>query len=312
MQRPLTRNITIKQLRLMSVLGRELSIRRSAEILHTSQPALSRALSQLEEMVGAKLFDRTTRQMTLTSAGQSLLRHADRILTQLEQAQTELAGLKEGIRGEVRIGTIPAFSSYVLGRALDQARSILPGVSFTIQTAETDRLFRDLADGNIDIMLSHAEFSSDLNIADIHELYQERSCIVCDPAHPLASSTKLHVSDIASWPWILTPPETALRKVLNRTVFVDRPSIKHDLTDIQVDAYPQALGILQNSLMLMALPNQYALVYERLGMIKRLHLPVNLLRGPMCCFTLKAAKLDHSCQVLLNSLRDAAVSVVCD
>lgn len=306
------RAITLKQLRLLSVLGQELSIRRSAELLHTSQPALSRALSQLEDVVDAKLFDRTTRHMELTVAGQSLLRHANRILAELSQAQEELHDLSGGIRGEVRIGVLPAFSVFVLGEAIQQAQQLIPDVTFTIHTAETGKLYSELNDGTIDIMLSHAEFTADLSRTDIHELYQERSCIVCDPSHPLALKSSVSQRELASWPWILPPPETALRTAINRTIFVDRPPVVGGISDLQADSLPLYLGLLKSNRMLTAIPNQYAIFYEQTGTLKRLHSSIKLLKGPMCCFTLKRAEVSHASRVLINCLQNISETVKYD
>ena len=76
----LRRSISLKHLRLVAVLGRELNLSRTAELLHTTQPALSRSLAQLEGLLETRLFDRTTKRVSLTAAGASLLQHADRIL----------------------------------------------------------------------------------------------------------------------------------------------------------------------------------------------------------------------------------------
>ena len=76
----LQRVLTLKQLRLVSVLGRELNLSRCADILHSTQPAASRALAQLENQLQVILFQRTTKRMVPTVAGLSLIQHAHRVL----------------------------------------------------------------------------------------------------------------------------------------------------------------------------------------------------------------------------------------
>ncbi|MEZ5535587.1 MAG: LysR family transcriptional regulator [Thiolinea sp.] len=305
----LHRKLTLKQLQLVTVLGRELSLSKAAEFLHTSRPALSRSLNQMEEALGLVLFERTTRSMKMSSAGRSLFRYANSILAQLAQAQEELEGLRGSVRAEVRIGIIPAFSSYVLGAALEQTRAQVPDVAITIQTHETDVLYRLLSENSIDIMLSHAEFTADMSRVNIHELYQERSSIVCHPGHPLSKKAQVSARDVASWPWILPPPDTALRKVLNRTIFVDRPPVHDGMADIQADSYPLSLGILKhNTSVLMILPSRYAAVYEKLGIVKQVKAQFRLLKGPMCCFTAKDVEVSEATQVLIDSLQEVVES----
>ena len=79
----LQRVLTLKQLRLVSVLGRELNLSRCADILHSTQPAASRALAQLEDQLQVILFQRTTKRMVPTVAGLSLIQHAHRVLAEI-------------------------------------------------------------------------------------------------------------------------------------------------------------------------------------------------------------------------------------
>jgi hypothetical protein len=86
--RPMSfRSVTLRHLRLVSVLGKELNITSSAELLHSTQPALSRTLAELEELLDTRLFERTTKHITLTPSGLVLLQHANRILAEIDGAQ---------------------------------------------------------------------------------------------------------------------------------------------------------------------------------------------------------------------------------
>ena len=89
----LKRVLTLKQLRLVSVLGRELNLSRCAELLHTTQPAASRALAQLESHLQLSLFQRTTKRIVPTMAGLSLIQHANRVFAEIDLAEENLLGL---------------------------------------------------------------------------------------------------------------------------------------------------------------------------------------------------------------------------
>ena len=102
----LQRVLTIKQLRLVSVLGRELNLSRCAELLHSTQPAASRALAQLESHLRVHLFQRTTKRMVPTVAGLSLIQHANRVLAEIDLAEEDLLGLSGGVHAEIRVGVL--------------------------------------------------------------------------------------------------------------------------------------------------------------------------------------------------------------
>lgn len=299
----LHRKLTIKHLRLISVLGRELNMSKAAEILHTSLPGLSRSLAQIEQQLDLVLFDRTTRSMQLTNAGKSLYRYANIILYQLDQAEDELEGLAYG---RLSIGIIPAFSSDVLAKAIHRIQSMELDVKIEIKTGEADDLFHQLIDGSLDVMLSHAQFSANLELVSIHELYQEESAIVCSPSNDLVKKASLSVADITSSPWILPKTDTPLRAVLNRSLFVDRPKMMGKIVDIEVDSYAQSLSILKDSAMLTILPKQLANWYEALGVVRQIQAPISLLKGPMCSITSKKASLSKEVMTFLDLINEQA------
>ncbi len=280
----LYRKVTLKHLKLISVLGQELNMSSAAEKLHTSLPALSRSLSQLEQQLNLTLFDRTTRSIELTSAGHSLLHYANTILSQLEQAEQELEGIS---RGKITIGIIPAFSPDLLATSIHQLRIDHPEIKIDIHTKEANELYQMLLDGSVDIMLSHAEFSADFEKSTIHELYQEASTIVCCPNSQLSKLTNIGIADIIASPWILPKPNIPLRVALNRTLFVDRPVNKERPNDIETDSYEQSLAILKNSEMLTVLPGQLASKLAQDNKVYIIQAKVPLLKGPMCFITSK-------------------------
>ncbi len=280
----LYRKVTLKHLKLISVLGKELNMSNAAEELHTSLPALSRSLAQLESQLELTLFDRTTRSIQLTSAGHSLLHYANAVLTQLEQAEEELKGLTHG---KLSIGIIPAFDHELLAKSIHLLQGKHPEVRIDIRTKEGHELYEMLIDGSIDIMLSHAEFSADFEKANIRELYQERSTIVCCPNSSLAKSSNININKIISSAWILPKPSTPLRVVLNRSLFVDRPIVGDRVNDIETDSYEQSLALLKNSEMLTVIPSQLAIRLEKKREVYIIDNDVLLLKGPMCSITSK-------------------------
>ncbi|MEY4652793.1 MAG: hypothetical protein RI884_1374 [Pseudomonadota bacterium] len=302
---PMQRHLTLRHLRLVAVLGRELNLSRTAQLLHTTQPAVSRSLAQLESLVGTRLFDRTTKRISPTAAGASLVQHAQRVLAELDLAAEEIEGIRGGISGEVRIGLLASFSADILGVALARAREIAPDVLFVVQSYDLAGVYEALLAGRVDLMLSHAELNVDLNIVDVRKLYVERSQVLIRPGHPLVRRKKVSADDLATLHWVLPPADTPLRPKLNRMLSVHRKD-KRDVRDVQADSQALALSLVRHADMAWAIASEYAQAYEAQGLAKILRTETDLLSGPMCAFMLRNEPLKAPTQVLLNCLVDAA------
>jgi LysR family transcriptional regulator, pca operon transcriptional activator len=304
MSRSLLNAISLRHLVLVSTLGKELNLSRSAQLLHTTQPALSRALAQIEERLGTRLFNRTTKSMSLTPAGMSLLQHANRVLAELEMAEEDLAGVAGGGSGEVRVGALAFFSTELLGLALTRAREIVPGVQFSVEVLKLDALYDALRSGRVDVMLSHAEFNLDLNTVEVKELYQERSRIVVRRDHPLARRKKVSWEELAPLPWVLPSMETPLRPKLNRMLSVLRRGLPLDGQDVQTDSLPLGFSLVRNAGLVWAVAGRHAQWFARQGEVRVLDCKPELLNGPFCAFTLRGETLKGPTRVLIDCLRD--------
>lgn len=304
---PSIRNISLRHLRMVSVIGRELNISRSAELLHTSQPALSRALAQLESDIGAQLFLRTTTRVALTPAGATLMQHANRVLAELELAQEDLAGLHKGVRGEVRIGMISVFSSELLAKAIGRARDVLPQVAFSVELMRVQELYEALVSGRIDLMLSHPEIELNLTTVDVTELYTEHTEILVSLDHPLTKRKKITEKDLANCHWVLPASETPLRRKLNRFLSLHRPA-STKITDVQTDSLYLSNSLVRNSGMLWGVASHVAKQSCSAGGVCILQTGMDtLVSGPMCAMVFREKMIDTSTRILMNSLRDCAV-----
>lgn len=302
--------LTLKQLRLVSTLGRELNLSRCAEILHMSQPAASRALAELEALLQRSLFQRTTKRMVPTTAGLSLIQHANRVFAELELAEEDLLGLSGGISAEMRLGVLSSFSPEVLALAMARSREMLPDVLLITQMHALDVLYEQLLDGRIDLMLAHAELRVDLNLVEVTPLYEERSTILAGLGHRLHKKKKANWNDLAHEAWVLPPPSTPLRPKIDRMLSVYRNGQRAGLgPDVQTDSSLLALRLIMETPMLWAIANQQAKQFVSNFEVSAVQAPHDLLNGPMCCFRLRQESLKAHQSVFLGCLKDSALSL---
>lgn len=297
------RHLSLKQLRLVSVLGRELNLSRCAEQLHTTQPATSRLLAQTEALVGCRLFERSTKRVVPTAAGHSLVLRANRILRELELAEQEILGSTRAARGTLRIGVISVFPQRLLARAMARFRAQSPTVMLQVLVLGTEALAEQLLDGAIDLMLSHAELQVDLNRIEVLPLYEERNVLLVAPAARLAQRRRTSWDELAAWPWVLPPGSTPLRPKIDRILSVHR---KRDsqVIDVETESTLMALQLVREAGMLWAVASRMAADLVQRGDAALVPTPHELLKGPICCMRLHEAARAREGQRFLACLRD--------
>ena len=143
----------IRVLRYFLTVVREESITKASEVLHITQPTLSRQLSQMEEEIGVKLFERGSRKINLTNEGILLRRRAEEILQLVDKTEKELAEQDEQVEGKVSIGCGEIASVKLLPELFRTFREKYPRVSFDIFTATADLVKEQMDKGLLDIGL---------------------------------------------------------------------------------------------------------------------------------------------------------------
>ncbi len=141
----------IRVLKYFLAVVREESITRAAEVLHITQPTLSRQLAQLEEEVGVKLFDRGTRRIVLTDEGMLLRRRAEEIIDLSDKTLGELLTREEQVEGVITIGGGELNAMEQIAELCGTFRKKYPRVRFDIYTATADVVKERIERGNIDI-----------------------------------------------------------------------------------------------------------------------------------------------------------------
>jgi DNA-binding transcriptional LysR family regulator len=200
-----------RHLLLLTAIGEEGNIHRAAELLNMSQPAASRLLRDLEEIIGAELFDRLPRGVRANWFGETMIRHARIALASLSQAADEIDLLKAGQTGKVDLGAISGPAISLVPRAVARIAREHPLMRVQLQVDSSDRLIESLQDGKIDIMVGRLLDRHDKSNYTYDRLADEPVCAVVGRNHPLLSRENLEIGDLADAPWIVPPLGTILR-----------------------------------------------------------------------------------------------------
>lgn len=192
----------IRVLRYFLTVVREESITKAAQVLHITQPTLSRQLAQMEESMGVKLFLRGTRKIVLTNEGMLLRRRAEEILELVDKTERELLEQEEQVEGVVSIGCGDLRSVQKLPELIRTFHEKYPLVTFDLYTATADHIKERMDRGLTDIGLLLEPV--DLEKYDFIRLEGEEQCVVTmHPDAPLAAKEYITPEDLAGVPLIL-------------------------------------------------------------------------------------------------------------
>ena len=184
-------------------LARQLHFRRAAETLAIAQPALSRALAQLESAVGVDLLNRTRRGAELTPAGRLLLERIEPLLRGLAAIPGELKVLGRGQSGQVRIAFTGLAMATALPGILRAFTAKFPGVRIELNESPTSAQLAALQAGEIGCGFFHPDAA--IPGVQTHTLLHERNGVLLPASHPLAKRARLRLRDLAATPFVLFP-----------------------------------------------------------------------------------------------------------
>ena len=143
-------NVTLRQLRVFLSVARGRNFSRAGEQIGLTQPAVSRSIGELEAQLGLRLLDRTTREVVLTGAGQSLAARLDRVLEELDQTLQDVAGLASARGGKVRVASSPTLSANLLPSCIAACARQAPAIEFMLLDRIQQDVLASVRSGEVD------------------------------------------------------------------------------------------------------------------------------------------------------------------
>ncbi|MDQ0298947.1 DNA-binding transcriptional LysR family regulator [Salibacterium salarium] len=190
------------------------SFTKASKELKIAQPAISKAIQNLEKELELPLFIREKRYIRLTMEGELLKKHADVLLQNIHQAKKELREVKEGIRGTVKIGIPSMVGSYYFPEKLAWFKEIYPQLDIELYEAGTTVIEQAILDGALEIgTVVQNDVSPEL---EVHPFLKEQLMIVVPPSHRFAVRTSVGLTELAAEPLILFKEGYYQRKIIEQ------------------------------------------------------------------------------------------------
>ncbi len=205
-------------------IARESHMTRAAEQLHLTQPAVSAQLSKLEDELGQKLFDRTSKGMVLTEAGRTFKVYAERSLAAMEDGRTaldELIGLRSG---SLAVGGGATATTYLLPPVLGRFHEEQPEIRFFVREQSSQQSIVDVLEGKLDLGIvtlpikAPNETREPISRLEIVPWVEDELRLIVPPDHPASGAKSFEWGDLDGQPLVLFEAGSAVREIIDERV----------------------------------------------------------------------------------------------
>ncbi|WP_208636711.1 LysR family transcriptional regulator [Caballeronia ptereochthonis] len=279
------------------------NLRKAAAAMHTTQPAASLLLQQLEERLGVPLFTRLPRGMEPTAFGEVLIRFAQGVVHEFGHAESEIRELAAGAAGLVRIGTVVGPVPSLVTRTLLAFKANNPRVRISVDVGTSDMLLPSLMRGDLDVVIGRLPDRSSHPEVDV-ELFgtAEHMRVIGRPRHPAARVENLALKDLVNLTWILHPVGSPMRSRVENILAL--AGMTETLDVIETANLLATTAMIEASDMISVVPEDVAQYYARYAMVAMLpvELPVPMVN--LGLLTQRGRALSAAVIQLLQQLRE--------
>jgi DNA-binding transcriptional LysR family regulator len=211
-----TDRLKLHELRILLKVAQAGSMAKAAAQLAISEPAVSRAISDMEHTLGVSLLDRSSKGVVPTPCGRALIRRGVAVFDELLQGIKEIESIADPTAGEVRIGATSTIAEVgIVVAVIDRISQQHPHISFHVEAATPAMLFHELRERRLDLIIL-LTFDRPVANDDIvsEALYEDRMVVVAAANHPLTRRRRIELADLVNENWTLPDPGHPVAKIV--------------------------------------------------------------------------------------------------
>ena len=296
--------LKLHELHVLLAVAQAGSMSRAAARLAISEPAVSRAISDMERTLGVSLFDRSVRGVEPTPYGCALIKRGVAVFDELRLGIREIEFIKDPTIGEVHIGVTSTIAEVgIIAAVIDHVSQKYPRVSFHVAEATPERLFHELRERNLDliILLTFDPLASNDIVSEM--LYEDRMVVVAAANNPWTRRSRIELADLVSEHWTLPEPGHPVTSIVAQAF----RAIGCETPRITATAAP---GRIRDTLLatgrFLTVAQESALHFgATLPPLKVLPLELSMARGTTNIMTLKKRALSPAVQLFIEHIREA-------
>lgn len=237
---PIDPRIKFRHLQAFMEVARQKSVNRAAELLHISQPAVTKTIRELEDILAVALLERDGRGIRLTSHGEVFMRYAGATLTALRQAVDSVAKESARTGPPVRVGALPTVSARIMPHAISRFLAEGTGSPVKVVTGENAVLLEQLRMGDLDLVVGRLAAPEKMTGLSFEHLYSERVLLTVRAGHPLLEPGTNVFERLGAFPVLMPTRNSVIRPIVEQ--FLIAHGIPAPVTQIETvsDAFGRA------------------------------------------------------------------------
>ena len=302
--RALRSNIKLRHLQLLVALDEYRHLGRTAELMSVSQPAVSKMLVEIEEMLGLQLFDRSRRGTEPTPAGLTILRFARSVIADYERVRDEVNTIEKGAAGRVRVGSMVAALPSLLAPAVERLKEISTAAVVSIEEGDLTRLLPKLRLGELDLYIGRLEPGYAAPDLQTEALYEDPMELVVRPGHPLLKKRGVKWKQLVDSRFVVPPLWASMRVKLEQQFFRDGVTPAQDVVESASFLVQFTVVRDQDAIALMA--SSVARHFVAQGLLSVLPLRFDAEIPPVGIITIRDRKPTPITEKLIDQLRAGA------
>jgi DNA-binding transcriptional LysR family regulator len=298
--------LKLRHLRLIEAIVEAKGVSAAAESLHISQPAVSKGLREVEDILGVSLFERGPSGLTLTHYGRAVLAHGQVIQSEIRHVTDEIEALSSGVTGVVAIGALLVSQPSLLPRALALLRERDVAAVARVVDGRQEELMAALRAGELDVLVGRlpAVEQSERLVQEV--LLYEPMVVVSGSRNPLAAQRRVGYRELAQADWIFPSPESTVYSQIMQ--LFTQHGLSRPRSYVQSVSFLMTRTLMVDNGMLAALPRSVVARDVESGLLRVL--PVRFPHEPLAVGITRQGgrRLSALAAVTIQCLREAAKS----
>ena len=203
------RRLKLKDFHTLQAIAEAGSMAKAAKLLAMSQPAISKAIADMEHVVGAALLERSSQGVELTESGRILVARGRVIFDEVREGMKDIEAVADPTKGELRIGTADPLT-VVVAETITQLFSKYPRIIYQVTVSDATTTLRQLRDRELDVVLTRWNPATTPDDLSFEVLFHSPLAILANKSHPLVKRKNLSLKDLMGEQWTLSPPDSYL------------------------------------------------------------------------------------------------------
>ena len=207
------RRLRLKDLHTLQTVAEVGSMAKASERLGLSQPAISKAVADMEHVLGAPLLDRSSRGVALTEFGRLLVERTRVVFDEITQGVSDIGQMLDPTRGNVKIGTTEPVAG-IVSEIICRLAIKYPGLTFDVMISDLDTLIGELRERTRDVIVTRWAPPTIADDLAVQTLFKSSLAVMAAHGHPLLRRKELSLGELMTERWTLSPPQSFLGRVV--------------------------------------------------------------------------------------------------